>query len=130
MAIGSFMGKTFKVSNKKILTPSNFNGSSGADYATHDRAGKKARSQFLGAKLREYEFDIILEVQNGVSPLKIKEYFQKKCEKGNADYFVVGGKPLSKNRFVITSISEEWGSVIRGGTLTQCNLSLTIQEYL
>lgn len=39
MAIGSFMGRTFTVSDRRIFTPSNLKGQSGSDWATHDRTG-------------------------------------------------------------------------------------------
>lgn len=136
MTVGSFMGKTFKVyedvgkNKRKIFTPSNLSGSSGAEFATHDRAAKKARSQYLGPKLREYSFDLILRSQDGVNPRKIKDFFRKKCEKGKADYFIIGGKPLSANRFVITDVSEEWDVVLVGGALVECKITLKLQEYL
>lgn len=130
MAVGSFMGKTFKVNDKKIFTPSNLSGSAGADYAIHERAGKRARSQYLGPKLRNYTFDIVLRAQDGVNPLKIKNFFRKKCEKGKADHFIIGGRPLSSHKFKILEVSEEWNSVILGGALIECTITLKIEEYL
>ena len=136
MTVGSFMGKTFKVyedvrtHKRKIFTPSNLSGSTGADFATHDRAAKKARTQYLGPKLREYSFDLLLRQQDGVNPRKLKDFFQKKSEKGKADYFIIGGKPLSSNRFVITDVSDEWDVVMLAGALVECKITLKLQEYL
>lgn len=136
MTVGSYMGKTFKVhedvgkNKRKIFTPSNLSGNSGADFATHDRAGKKARTQYLGPKLKDYSFDLVLRQQDGVNPRKIMEYFQRQSEKGKADYFIIGGRPLSPNRFVITDISEEWDAVLLAGALVECKITLKIREYL
>ncbi len=130
MAIGSFMGKTFKVSTSKVFTPKNLQGSTGSDWATHERAGKKARSQYLGPKLKTYTFDITLRAEEGVSPRSYLEYFQNKAEKGKADTFVIGNSPLSSNPFVITDISDSWDTVLNGGVVTGVTISLTIQEYV
>ncbi len=130
MAAGSFMGKTFTVSSKKILTPSNLSGSTGADFAAHERVGKKARSQYLGPKLKSYSLDLLLRAQDGVNPRSILKYFQKKSEEGKADYFVVGRSPLSQYPFKITDVSDEWDAVIVGGALVECKITLKIEEYL
>ena len=45
------------------------------------------------------------------------------------DYFIIGGKPLSSLPFKILSITDSWDVVLSGGVLTQCMVSLTIEEY-
>lgn len=39
MAVGSFMGRVFTVSDSRIFTPSGLRGSSGSDWATHELIG-------------------------------------------------------------------------------------------
>ena len=68
MAIGSFMGRVFTVSHTKIFTPSNLKGSTGSDWATHEVVGGKARSEWVGPKLKSYTFDLLLRAQDGVPP--------------------------------------------------------------
>lgn len=128
--VGSFMGQTFKVSRKKNYTIKSLSGSAGADFATHERAGKKARSQYLGPKLQSYSVDIVLNAWNGIDPRKKRDFFVKKAEKGKADYFVIGSKPLSKNRFKITDVSDTWDEVMLNGKLVECSITLSIEEYL
>ena len=83
MAIGSFMGRTFTVSDRRIFTPSNLKGQSGSDWATHDRTGAKARSQWIAPKLKSYSFDLLLRAQDGASPRSTLEHFQSCAEKGD-----------------------------------------------
>lgn len=130
MAVGTFMGETFTASDKKIYTPQNMTGTAGGEYATHARANKKARSQFLGAKLRTYSVPITLDAWNGVNPRKKRDKFIEKAEKGKADYLVIGGKPVCPNRLVILDVSETWEEVMLDGVLVQCNITLQLQEYL
>jgi len=130
MAVGSYMGQAFTVSNVRILTPSNLKGSTGSDWATHDVVGGKARSEYLGPKLKSYTLDMRLRAQDGVNPRQTLEYFQRMAEKGVADYFIIGNRPLSSYRFRLVSVSDAWDAVLNGGALIECTLTLSIEEYL
>ena len=130
MATGSYMGRAFTVSNMRIFTPSNLKGSSGGDWAVHDLIGKKSSSQFVGPKLKSYQFDILLRAQDGVNPRSELRHFQQMAENGYADWFIIGGTPLSPHPFKLVSVSDEWNVVISGGALLECKISLQIEEYL
>lgn len=130
MTVGSFMGQVFAVSDRKILTPLNLKGSTGSDWATHERIGGKASGQWVGAKNKKYTFDILLRAQDGVEPRATLEALQQAAESDKADYFVIGGRPLSVNPFCITEMSEEWNTVLAGGKLMECKVSLTVEEYV
>lgn len=130
MAVGTFMGMVFTVSQQKLLTPSNFKGSTGSDWATHDVVGGKSRSEWTGPKLKSYSFDLLLRAQDGVPPRATLSVLQQRAESCATDYFVIGGRPLSSFPFKITDISEEWGAVLAGGEMIECKVSLTVEEYL
>lgn len=130
MATGSFMGRAFTVSSWRILTPSDLKGKAGSDWALHETVGRKARSQYLAPKLKSYSFDLLLRAQDGVSPRSTLEFYQRASENGMADWFVIGGRPLSPYPFKITSISDEWNAVLNGGALVECMVNMTIEEYL
>ena len=57
-------------------------------------------------------------------------HFQRMAETNAADWFIVGGSPVSPYPFKITDISDEWGAVLHGGAMVECKVSLTIEEYL
>lgn len=130
MALGSFMGLTFSVSDKRILTPNSINGSTGGDWATHDVVGGKTHSQFTGPKLKSYQVDILLRAQDGIRPRSTLAILQSAAESGVVDYFVIGGSPLSPHPFKLVEVSDEWDSVITGGALIECSVSLKIEEYV
>lgn len=129
MAVGSYMGRVFTVSDKEIFTPSNLTGSTGSDWVTHEVIGKKAKSQWIGPKLKKYDLDILLRTQDGVNPRSTLEYFQEIAESQKVDWFIIGGRPLSPNPFKLVSISDEWDAVLNGGILVECKVSLSIEEY-
>lgn len=130
MALGSFMGKAFTVSDRRILTPDSLKGQGGSEWAIHNRTGARARSQWIAPKLRKYQFDLLLRAQDGVSPRSTLRYFQRMAEQDVADYFIIGGSPISQYPFKITDISDEWAVVLHGGAMVECKVSLTIEEYL
>lgn len=127
--VGSFMGRVFTVSSRKIFTPSNLKGSAGSNWASHDIIGRKARSQWVGPKLKSYTMDILLRAQDGVSPRSTLDFFQRVAGSQQVDWFVIGGRPISDNPFRLVSVSDEWDAVLNGGALIECKVSLTIEEY-
>ena len=124
------MGQTFTVSDCRILTPSKLSGQSGSDWAVHNRTGQKARSQWIAPKLRKYTYDLVLRAQDGVPPRETLEYLRRMAESNKADWFIVGGTPISPHPFKITDMSEEWAVVLAGGKMVECSVSITIEEYL
>ena len=129
MAVGSYMGLVFTVSQQKVLTPSNLQGSAGSDWANHEIIGRKAKSQWIGPKLKSYSMDILLRAQDGVAPRWTLERLQQAAERKTVDWFIIGGRPLSPNPFKLVSISDEWDAVLGGGALVECKVSLNIEEY-
>lgn len=127
--VGSYMGRVFTVSSQRILTPSNLKGSAGSDWANHEIIGKKARSQWVGPKLKSYTMDILLRAQDGVSPPGPRWTTSSGRRKADVDWFIIGGRPISDNPFKLVSVSDEWDTVLGGGALIECRVSLTIEEY-
>jgi hypothetical protein len=130
MAVGSFMGRAFTVSNQRVFTPNKLKGSTGGDWAVHDVIGRKSRSQFIGPQLKSYQFELLLRAQDGVNPRSTLRHFQEMAESGYTDWFILGGSPLSPHPFKLVSVSDEWDAVISGGVLVECKVSLQIEEYL
>lgn len=127
--VGSYMGRVFTVSSRRIFTPNNLKGSAGSDWASHEIIGGKAQSQWVGPKLKSYTMDILLRAQDGVSPRATLNFFQRAAEIQMADWFIIGGRPLSENPFKLVSVSDEWDTVLNGGVLIECRVSLSIEEY-
>lgn len=130
MAIGSFMGQVFTVSDRRILTPNTLKGSVGSDWATHEVVGGKPRSEWLGPKLRNYTFDLLLRTSDGISPRDVLGRLRTAAETQSTDWFIVGNRPISQNPFKIIDLSEEWDTVLVGGWLAECKVTLTIEEYV
>jgi phage protein U len=67
---------------------------------------------------------------HGVKPRSTIEKMEQAAENGTPFSFVVGGKKVGDNQWVISSISESWGDIIKDGKLVSANLTLTLSEYV
>ena len=82
MYVGIFGDVIFSVGHLRVLTPSNFKGTTGANWAEHEVLGGKARAEYLSPKLREYTFDILLDAALGVNPRKMLNRLTEMSENG------------------------------------------------
>ena len=94
----------FSVGHLRVLTPSNFKGTTGANWAEHEVLGGKARAEYLSPKLREYTFDILLDAALGVNPRKMLNRLTEMSENGEIHYLIIGFAPVSQNKFRVTEI--------------------------
>ena len=131
MAIGS-LGKTirFEVSDKKVLTFNNLSRTVKGRWTQHNIIGGKAKSEFLGPDLDSMTFKVSLSAMHGVKPRKTIETIEKAVTKGTVMDFILGGKKIGKNKWVIISVSEAWNCVYSKGELVTADVNLTLQEYV
>lgn len=129
--VGSF-GKVlvFKTNDKSILTFNEFKQTVSARWAKHEQIGKKPKSEFLGADLREVSFAIELNAMLGVKPRKQLEKIEKAIENGTVENLVIGGKKVGKNKWKITNMSESWNCIMSKGELVQASCQITMEEYV
>ena len=113
MYVGIFGDVIFSVGHLRVLTPSNFKGTTGANWAEHEVLGGKARAEYLSPKLREYTFDILLDAALGVNPRKMLNRLTEMSENGEIHYLIIGFAPVSQNKVRVTEISDSWDSVIK-----------------
>lgn len=121
---------TFKVSDSEAVVLSSMSRTVGAEYAEHSRIGDKSRSEFIRSKLQTISFSMILDAGLGAKPRDTMDAIAKECEKGTAEYFVLGGKRVGSNRWRIDSINETWETMLTKGELYRATVSVTMTEYL
>lgn len=130
MALGN-LGKTitFEVSSEKVLTFNNLSRTVKGRWTQHNVISKKPKSEFLGPDLDGVTFKVSLSAMHGVKPRETIETIEKAVRNGTAMSFVVGGKKVGSNSWVIISVSEAWNCVYSGGELVTADINLTLQEY-
>lgn len=120
----------FEVSSDKVLTFRNMTQTVTGRWATHSVIGGKPVSEFLGAGQRSGNLTISLNVNHGVRPRSTIENIEKAVENGTPFSFVVGGKKVGSNQWVITNMSETWDKIIKDGVLVSASITITLAEYV
>lgn len=129
--IGNF-GKTimFTVSSDKVLTFNNMVKTVTGRWETHDRIGKKPKTEFIGPGLDSVSMTVELNSMFGVKPLDTIKRIEKAIKKGTAEYLVLGNKKIGSKKYRITDVSETWNTVMRNGALINATLELKFEEYV
>lgn len=129
--IGNF-GKliVFETSDKRVLNFNGFQRTVSANWTSHERIGKKPKSEFLNPELQGLTFTIVLSARHGVRPRTTIETIEKAVESGRVESLVIGGKKVGKNKWKITQMGETWDTVLNKGELVQATLNLTLEEYV
>lgn len=129
--VGNFGSKiTFETSDRKILTFSGLTQKVSGKYAKHSVIGQKDRPEFTGPGSRSISFKIMLDVTFGIKPREIMDRIEEAVENGDIEYLVIGGRPVSRNKFYILSVSEAFDVVMSHGEIARATLTISMEEYL
>lgn len=125
------LGKTivFEVSSEKVLTFKNLSETVKGRWTKHDRISQVPKQEFLGPDSSGITFQVQLSAMHGVRPRKTLEKIHTAVRKGTVLNFVIGGKKVGSNKWVITSVSDTWDCVYSKGELISATVSLTLEEY-
>lgn len=128
--IGSLGNVAFQVSASTIKTINNMLWSSSAKYATHERHGTTALTEFTGVDPEKITFDIELSVYLGVSPLTEIDKLRTYLRSGTAVSFVMGSRVYGQYRWTITALKVKAQGFDKNGDMERATVSVTLQEYL
>lgn len=131
MEIGSWgRDLVFSTSDRRILNFQKFSRSSGSEWATHSRIGKKDQAEYLRPKLQKVTFTMKLDATLGVRPRSMLDLLILYAERGTVNILVIGGKRVGEYYWMITDLSEAWETVLNRGELVSAKVNVTMQEYL
>ena len=119
----------FTVSGKQALTFSNMTRETAGRWASHEAMGVKPRAEFLGPGCQQVSMDITLSVSLGIRPRRVLEAIEAMVEGGDAEYLIIGSRPVGRNPFRVTGSSETWDTVYSGGELARAKVTLSLEEY-
>lgn len=119
----------FTVSDDYVLTFSGMTRDVSGRWATHETLGIKPRAEFLGPGLQNVSLPITLSAGLGVKPRLMLDLVEQMVETGDAEYLILGYRPVGKNRFRVTGSSETWDVIYNQGELARAKLTLTLEEY-
>ncbi len=126
--ISSFGGINFFVTRKQALFICNMKQEVSGKWAEHEIIGRKSKSEFLGADLRTFTFEMMVDARFGYKPHSIMKKIHRLIEKGTVDKWMVGTHKIGSKWKMISS-SDAFDVVYAGGELTKATLSVTLKEY-
>lgn len=129
MAIASFAGKTFQVSNSKVYTLTEFTTGGGLQTEKQDVAGKKPSTYIKGPDLETMSFSIPLNISFGYSVQSEYDSWKAIMTSQKAQNFILGGKPFG-GKWLLTSVSLADTQIDKKGTLIKGTLQLQFEEYV
>lgn len=130
-AIGNFGSRiVFETSDQRILTFIGMTQKISGRYSAHTVIGQKDRAEFTGPGNRSLSFKILLDASLGVRPRDVMDSIESAVENGEAEYMVIGGRPVGKNKFYISSVSEAYDVVMGKGEIVRASLNLSLEEYV
>lgn len=127
--VGSIGNVVFNASSRRLFTIDNFKRNTSINVASHDIIGKKPVLEITGPASDEITFDILLRKQNNISPQKKLDTLRAMCETGKVFSFLLGGKPVSDNYWMLTGISAATNFFGKGGEMISISISITLKEY-
>lgn len=129
--IGNFGNRiVFETSDRRILAFTNMTQKVSGKYSKHSVIGQKDRPEFTGPGNRNLSFKIVLDATRGIRPREVMERIEAAVETGEVEYLVIGGKPMGKNKFYISSVSEAMDVVLCGGEIARASLNISMEEYV
>lgn len=130
MSVGSW-GKSvvFEVSDKKIMTPSDFERSNTARWNSHEIIGSTPKGEFVGPGVGKVTMNITLDATLGAKPATVMKTLRNALNNGTVNNLKIGSAKIGTHKWAITDMSEKWDVVYDGGELARATLNITFSEY-
>lgn len=127
-AVCSFGYQNFRADINQIYTPNGISIEYGKETETQGKTGEKPVLYLKSVNLIKISFTIHLSRRLGVG-VESKIDAWKTMAENNIPYaFLIGGKYISKNRFLCMSAKEKIKEV-KNGVIITADLDITLEEY-
>ncbi|MEO3948033.1 phage tail protein [Gorillibacterium sp. CAU 1737] len=130
MVIASFQKKVFSVSRSKIYTLTGLEWSGDLSTESQDKVGSKPSTYIKGLSLGTFSFDLALRMSASLDVRAQIEAWELIRDKASADYFILGGKPLGKSKWLLKSVGVGDTEIDSAGRLLKATLKLSFEEYV
>lgn len=128
--IAAFGEKRFEVVPGKLYTFDGLSISSKLTTSSEDVTGKKPATTIKGPGINEIKTKIPLHAALGVDPRREWEDWERIKDAGIAYAFVLGGKPVGVNKFLLTDVDVDVQTIDGKGEWVSAELSVTLKEFL
>lgn len=130
MPIASFQGKTFSVSSSKVYTIDGLEWSGSLNLESQEKIKSKPSTYIKGQGLDTMSFDVPLRADLKVDVRKEIEAWEAIREKASPAFFVLGTKPLGRNKWLLKSVATTETQIDHKGRLIGARMKLSFEEYV
>ena len=128
--IGTLGGVIFTTSSFMVLTPKNMQRSVASRWAKHELIAGKPKTQYIGADLQSFTFEMTLKADYGVRPRLMLEILSRMCESPLAYPLIIGGRPVGDHNWRVVSVSESYNIVYNFGEVSSATVQVSLEEYV
>lgn len=130
MKIGSLGDVVFSVSDTTVKTLRNMEVKNSASVSIHKVHLGTGLAEFTGSDPQQITFKLRVSSYLGSNPETDIKKLEKYIRSGTLLIFVLGNKTYGRYRWLLESFSEAVEYTDKRGNVTQCDLSVTLREYL
>lgn len=129
--IGSYAGKTFKVSNKGIYTlKDGIKMKASIATESQEKENDKPSTYIKGFNLETLSFSITVFKQKNIDPLGEFNSWKKILYSKKPYPFILGGKKLGSNNFLMKDVSMEETKIVGNGEIVKMVIGIELEEYV
>lgn len=130
MSIAVFGTKTFSVSSSKVITFDDLSLSGELQVDTQEVDKQKPSTYIKGPGLEKISFIVSLKASLGVDVRAEIDSWRAIRDAGIPQVFSIGGKPISKNKWLLISAEVSEASINAAGQFVSAKLNLSFEEFV
>ncbi|MGF7431100.1 phage tail protein [Thermoanaerobacterium thermosaccharolyticum] len=130
MPIAVYANKTFQVSQNQVYTLNEFALSSGLNTEKQDATNKKPSTYIKGPDLDTISFSIPIDASLKNNIRAEYESWVALKDAGRPYPFILGGKPVGKNKWLLKNVSLSDTFIDNKGNILKAKLQLEFEEYV
>jgi hypothetical protein len=130
MPIASFRGKVFQVSSNRKYTFSGLEWNSSLETEAQEKLKDKPSTYIKGESLNTMTFEIPLRADFGIDVRLEIESWEAIKSSTKPDIFILGTKPLGKNKWLLKSVAVSNVEIDNTGRILRAMLKLDFEEYI
>jgi hypothetical protein len=128
--IATFQKKIFQVSTNSKYPLDGLGWSSSLNTESQEKLKSKPSTYIKGETLSTLSFTIPLRADLGINVRKEIDAWQAILSKQSPDYFILGKKPIGKNKWLLKSVDVSDTEIDGRGFLRKATLKLDLEEYV
>jgi hypothetical protein len=128
--IASYKGKVFQVSGRRVNTFDGLTWGGSLDTESQEKIGSKSSTYIRGSTLNSMSIEVPLRANLGHNVRGEIESWEKIRDSKSPDVFILGSKPIGKNKWLLKSVTVTDSQIDNSGRLLKATVKMEFEEYV